>query len=189
MLPEQYRADDGEMVSEPCWRLAADGFYGDTHWLQGSVLVANIVPNHHMIPLNKSAGEAMERWVSSLPLNSAGLKDEDIIEASYMMGSRADIPGMTKQQWQIAMVKLALELKAKREGSSGLRLPELQGVRPAVRPDAPPMPNATFTDPRIGGFGQQQQTVIHKPELPGRHIRKVVPGVGNLPPEGAATPA
>lgn len=185
-LPAAYIADSGEQVTAPAWRLLADGYYGDTHWLQNEILVMDMTPNHHLEPLNQAAALRMIDWLSSLPLNGAGLKEEDMVEASYMLRPREGVPEMTHDQYSRAVVKLALELKAKREGTGALRMPELQGVRPANRPDAPPMPNATFTDPTIGRFGAQHApAVIHQPQRPQNKVRKVVPATGNLPPAGA----
>ena len=184
-LPDYYRADSGEDVAEPCWKLLADGYYGDTLWLSGEIITARMTPNHHLEPLNRAAGIMMSDWLNSLPVGSAGLRDEDLIEASYMLRPREGVPEMTHEQFSSAMIKLARNLKDKREGREQRQLPELYGVRSAARPGAAPMPNATFTDPALARFGQQQEPVLHQPQQPRNRVRKVVPAAGNLPPTGA----
>lgn len=186
-LPEAYRSDSGEMVVAPCWRLLAPGYYGETYWLDGEILTMDIPPNHHMEPLNKAAGERLVAYMQSLPLNGSGLKDEDLLEAAFMLRPREGEKELTHDQHAQALIKLALQLKAKREGTGRLKIPELQGVRPVNSAGAPPMANATFTDPRTMSFGQQQGAVIHQPQIPdNKRVRKVTPATGNMPAESGA---
>jgi hypothetical protein len=185
-LPDVYVSDSGDNISTPVWRLLAPGFYGDTYWLDGEILAMDIAPNHHLEPLNKAAGVRMVQWLNSLPLQSASLRDEDLIEASFMLRPREGVPEMTHQQFSHAIIKLALELKAKREGGQ-LRMPELQGVRPASKSSAPPMPNAHFSDPRLLNTmaGQAQGGVVPQPQLPGKRVQKVNKALGTMPAQGA----
>lgn len=186
-LPEVYMTDEGEPVSDPCWRLLADGYYGDTLCLAGGVFSMSITPNHHMQPLNRAAGQSFAHWLEDLPLESTGLRQDDISDAAFELGSRESIPGMTKDQWNRAVVKLALEFKAKREGGRVPNLSALHGVRSLSTDGVRPMPNAVFTDPHLRGFGDQQGQVIHRPEVPGKRVRRMTPAVGSQPP-GSVTP-
>jgi hypothetical protein len=111
-LPVAYHSEEGA-ITAPVYRAAAPCYLGDTLWEEGEVIITELVPNGQMEPLNKAAGDRFDAWTSSLPLNGSNLREGDIIEAANML--RADAGSMSSDDFNRAIIKLALSLKAKRE--------------------------------------------------------------------------
>lgn len=179
-LPKQFamRGPDGhiEQVAEPAWQLLADGFYGQgveaTLFLEGEIIVAHMVPNFQMEPLNAAAGNLMRNWLNSLPMQGTAIAIEDLSEAAAALSKVEKISDMTPQQIEEATYKLAISLKKKRDlAQQGLVIPSISGptletVRSAKKMAQPaaPLMNARMIDQTRGGMmgenvrrGPQQQ--------------------------------
>lgn len=179
-MPELYRADSGEQIEEPAYRLLVACFFDETYWQDGEVLVTDLTPNHHMEPLNRAADERIAKWLGSLPGGAAGspVSMEDMMEAAMMLRPREGEPELSTEAFQTAVVSLAIKLKEKRQGKQGSVIP---GVRPANASNAPPMPNAQFNE-RGHQFGHQEQRVTHQPSRRDSRVRSTKPAMGGVPP-------
>lgn len=145
-LPEAYTGDDGRPITNPVWRASALLYLGDTLWQEGDIVIANIVPNAQMEPLNRAAQALHERWLQSLPVQGMNLQQVDIMEAADLL--RSESGKLTTEQFQQALIKLAVSIKAKREGLGTPTLPMQPVFMAGARGDAPPIANA-----RVGAGG------------------------------------
>jgi hypothetical protein len=130
-LPEVFAmsGEDGIIIQErsACYQCRADGFYGrgvhGTLYLEGDVIVSDIIPNEHMAPLNRAAGLNYARWVESLPRNRVQIDVGDMSEAAMMLAKDPQAMLLPSHQHQSAVIKLAEELKLRREGKDARILP------------------------------------------------------------------
>lgn len=179
-LPEVYFAESGERIAEPVYALLAPGFYGATYYNEGEHIIFPDTPNHHMQPLNRAAGAQMAVWLEGLPGAGQNSTPEDLIEAAMMLRPREGEPVLNHQEFNKAVIKLAAELKAKRDGRGAPALPSGQVPRPATNPTAPPMANARTINPRAHTMGQTEETV-HVPRTKPRQAVKPSPAMAALP--------
>lgn len=153
-LPDTYVNEKGDNFTDPVFLLTADGYYGDTSWLEGDRIVWLETPNHSMQPLNRAAADAIQRWQDSLPLNGESVTQDMLDEARRFMPPEA-AEKMDLESYQKALFKTAVAIKHKREQKPGLVLPHMQ-PRSAGPGTAPVMPNAAIASMRDGpaGFGE-----------------------------------
>lgn len=148
-LPEFYTTQDGQRVDAPtyvtlgqCQILMAspeNGAIGPTLVEPGEVITTEMVPNQMLQPLNRAAGERIDEWIASLPIDGQGLTQADISEAAYLMRPREGEKELPHEQWYPAMLKAAWALKEKR--SRGVPRPVASHMhRPGN--NLPIMPNA-----------------------------------------------
>lgn len=181
-LPVYFFTDDGKRIKDPVYQLTADGFYGDTHWIEGEVIVTEITPNHYMVPLNQAAEQRQSAWLNSLPAASGNLHSEDLQEAAIMIQHQLDREGVKASHVQFfdAVTKLARGLREKRE-KHGRYLPNV-GVRAVNRGPVAPMGNVLMEQPQHAGMGMGsgpvQRAAMDRSE---RVARRTKPAVGNLP--------
>lgn len=180
-LPEFYVADGGTQVGGPVYALLADCYLDDTLWLTGEHIEHPGVPNHHMQPLNQAAGERVEAWLASLPLEGKAYDVADLTEAAVMLRPREGEKELSHEQFTVAVLRLASELKAKRTGNQP-HIPGMQ-TRAASPKAAPPMQNAMLADPR--GYENNRGGIVHHQQRPQGKIKRQVPAAGNLPPAGS----
>lgn len=182
-----YRAPDGEVVNvtEPCYRLLADGFYGlkaaASLFQEGEIIFdKDIVPNHQLEPLNQAAGQRVAQWLESLPLDGIPIGIGDLAEAAHMLRPREGMPEMNSTDWGRAVQKLALELKAKREGRQNLHIPPINNARP--NSNAPGMLATRYKDPSHRGPGDiGNRPVIHEPVRTERPLQRATPAMTGAP--------
>lgn len=148
-LPEFYVTADGQRVDAPtyvttgqCQILMAspeNGAIGPTLVEPGEVITTEMVPNQNLQPLNRAAGERIDDWIASLPIDGQGLTQADISEAAYLMRPREGEKELPHEQWYPAMLKAAWALKEKR--SRGVPRPS-PAYNHRSNPSLPIMPNA-----------------------------------------------
>lgn len=133
-LPEQFAMrdpGDGGLIQErePCYLCRADGFYGvgvhGTFYAEGSIIVTGIVPNEHLEPLNRAAGLNFAKWRHRLPNNRAPIDVADMSEAAHMLAKDPRVTELSPDDYQAAVVKLAVAIKLKREGKDARDLPAM----------------------------------------------------------------
>lgn len=147
-LPEAYTGDDGRPITRPVWRASALLYLGDTLWQEGDIVIADIVPNAQMEPLNWAAQDLYERWLNSLPVQGMNLQQVDIMEAADLLRSEAG--KLTTEQFQQALIKLATDIKAKREGLGTPSALQPMVFHSGARGDAPPIANARVGSGAMG---------------------------------------
>lgn len=182
-----FRAPDGEVIQviEPCYRLLADGFYGikaaASMFQEGEIIFdKDIVPNHQLEPLNQAAGQRVVQWLSTLPLDGQPIGIGDLAEAAHMLRPREGVPEMNPLDWGHAVQKLALELKAKREGRQNMHIPPINPGR--VNSKAPGMLATRYTDPSHRGPGDVgNRPVIHEPVRTEQPLQRATPAMTGAP--------
>jgi hypothetical protein len=148
-LPEFYIADAGHRIDAPTYEALTQCYIIMASDETGQVGPTLIEPGHHFStdqtpsdawkPLNKAAGEALERWHAKQPGDPSQQKitQEDMNEAAYQLRPREGDELISKEQWQQNVLLLASRLAEKRRD-------ERRPVNPAVRPmrqgDQAPMP-------------------------------------------------
>lgn len=148
-LPEFYLTEDGARVREPVYRLLADCFLGAPGkppglWEAGCEIQHDLVPNEHMQPLNRAAGEAVERWQAALPIVAGRFTEEEIGEAAALMAPKEGEQVLPHALWWAGVLKLAAELKIKKAGMR-VPAPTPQHVAPLNR-TVPPMTAGEYKD-------------------------------------------
>lgn len=168
-LPDTFdiRNADGTIsrVKEPCYNLLEPGFYGDTWYDEGEVVLLTICPNHGMQPLNRAAGERFAKWLRALPAEGARITVEDMTQAALMLAKDPKFGDMADRERALAVQRLAITLRDKRDEqlNGGTFVPPQIG-RAAPRSSAPAMPNMRFTDPSMRGpGGSPGQSILHNP--------------------------
>lgn len=147
------RNEDGSIIqeSEPCYVCRADGFYGTgmqgTQYAEGSIIVSNMVPNEHLEPLNRAAALNYVRWLERLPEHRAPIDVGDMSEAAHMLAKDPKWLELTPPQAQSAVIKLAVELKLRRDGREARELPPIghNFIRTSGKA-APPILGAKMSD-------------------------------------------
>lgn len=185
---QHYMPDNSvSQISQPCYLLLADCFFDNTFWQEGEKIVTNECPNYQMQPLNKAAGQKIDKWLLSLPTHGIVINIDDQVEAAHMLRNHPDIKNMSHEDASAAYLKLALGLKKKRDASLGMALPPLAGgTWGTQRSNAPAMTHARFTDPSRRGPGQiGEQAVLHQPQ---RQAEKVARASGRPAMSGAPLP-
>lgn len=189
-LPEFYIADDGTRVADPVYRLHADCFFGKPGgppalWEAGTELETDLVPNEHMEPLNAAAAERIAQWRATLPIVTGKMSQENIEEAAKILQPREGEPIVPHEIWWPGVLKLAAELKAKRQGSTFI--PPAYTVAPANGRPVRPMTAGDFKDVSHRGDAQTTGVKAH-PQLAGKRVRRNVPPMSAEPamPSGDA---
>lgn len=154
-LPEVFalRNEDNSIIQEraACYVCNADGFYGKgthgTWYPEGSIIVTDVVPNLHMEPLNRAAAIKHARWQSALPNNRAPIDVGDMSEAAIMLSKDPRCQQLGPGDYQKAVIRLAEELKLKREGKDARDLPAMgHNFTPQSGGKAPPILGAKMSD-------------------------------------------
>ena len=150
-LPEHFIDEEGNRIARPVYRMLTQcqvimaspetGQVGPTLQEPGTVLVLDATPAHQWQPLNRAAGDKMEAWVKSLPLDGKNISQEHINEAAYTLRPREGDPEFPMEAWWPAVRRLAASLADKGRRHAQVVAP---GFRP-VKPDAPPMPFAAMS--------------------------------------------
>lgn len=182
-----YRSPEGEVVqvTDPCYRLLTDGFYGKkaaaSLFQEGEIIFdKDIVPNHQLEPLNRAAGERVIQWLETLPLDGIPISIGDLSEAAHMLRPREGMAEMNATDWGRAVQKLALELKAKREGRQNLHIPPINTGR--VNSKAPGMLATRYTDPSLRGPGDiGNRPAIHEPARTEQPLQRATPAMTGVP--------
>ena len=176
-LPEAFaiRNPDNTLlqITKPCYHLLAPGFYGahnqGTWYDEGEILQTDQTPNYHMQPLNKAAAKAMVKWLDALPTQGVSINIDDLAEAAAMISGNPELAKMSKDEISAATQKIAINLKKKRDNTSGMMLPPMAG--PSIHTlgggqKAPAMGATRYLDPELRGPGQTgSRGVIHEPKL------------------------
>lgn len=154
-LPDVFamRDDNGQIIQEraPTYQCRADGFYGQgrdgTHFVEGAIVVTDIVPNEHLEPLNRAGAIKYVNWLCSLPGNRAPIDIGDMSEAAHMLAKDPQVTALSPVAYQAAVIKLAEELKLKREGKDARTLPNIgHNFKSASGGNAPPILGAKTSD-------------------------------------------
>lgn len=175
-LPEFYVGEGGRTAAPTYEALsqchmvmqsAETGQTGPTLVEAGEHFTSDKTPNHQWLPLNRAAGERMDRWLASLPTSGKNLTMEEISEAAHAMRPRVGEPEIPHDMWWPAVMKYASTLKERRSGG-----PEM-AVRPAVahRPGQQAMPVMPFASSGPGapmevGRAPQAAPAQHQPQSP-----------------------
>jgi hypothetical protein len=129
-LPEVFAMRDGDQIIQeraPCYRCAADGFYGlgtsGTWYEEGSIIVLDSTPNHQLEPLNRAAALRWAKWLQSLPTTRATFDIGDMAEAAQMLSKNPKVHALDPIAYQASLIKLCEELKIRREGKDARTLP------------------------------------------------------------------
>jgi len=177
-LPDFYISDEGNRVEGPVYELLADCFFDDSLWLTGEHIATDMTPNHHMQPLNKAAGERIELWLSTLPETGSNLRVDDLLEAAMMLRPKEGDAELSSADFHAAVLRRASQLKAKREGGSGMTVPPIVQSAAGIK-NAPAMPNANIGSAR--GYDFAEHRVSHQPQKPDRKVRRPKDAMGSLP--------
>ncbi len=189
-LPEMFamRHDDGSIVQErePCYLIRADCFLGSgrdvTLYEESSIVVTGAVPNQHMEPLNRAAAVNYIKWLRRLPEHRAPIDVGDMAEAAQMLAADPDALKLNKLDWQKAVVRLATELKLRREGLEARELPPISHnfVRGA-RTQAPPILGAKLAEMSQRLPGETRFASAIPAFTPGPVTRRAGPQPMNMP--------
>ena len=152
---------DGKVIQEKlaCYQCMADGFYGKgvtgTYYQESDIIVADIIPNEFMQPLNRAAGLRYANWMSTLPQNKAPIAIEDMAEAAQMLAKDPRVTDLPPDDYQRAVTELAAKLKIRRGGKDALDLPLMSAhnFAPVSGGKAPPILNAKLSDMAARGPG------------------------------------
>ena len=164
-LPVTFSMRDGNQIIQeksPSYLCTADGFYGvgkgGTWYAEDSIIVADLVPNYHLQPLNRGAGVRWAKWASRLPTTRAQFDIGDMAEASQILAKNPAVQSLDPIQYQSALIKLCEELKIRREGKDARTLPGLNhNFAPQSGGNAPPMLGAKQAE-----MGQQGPGSLHR---------------------------
>lgn len=186
-LPETFamRDGDGGVIQErdACYLCRADGFYGrgthGTHYVEGSIIVTDVVPNQHMEPLNRAAAIKTAQWLDRLPKHQVPVDMGDISEAMTMLAARPDFLTMTPEERSEAAMKFAVRLKMKREGKDARDLPAIaHNFAPVSGGNAPPILGAKMSDMAQRRPGETRAAVA----MPGAPSGVRRAALGGVPP-------
>ncbi len=198
-LPEVYVGEGGTRTTDPVYEALAKcqimltsaetGQTGPTLVEAGEHFADNTdFPSHAWKPLNRAAGEKMERWLESLPAGGgkAPLTLEEITEAAHHMRPKHGEEELNHKEWHYAVMKHALALRDQRAGR--LSAPPAPAVGMTNRGQMPIMPFASqgqhHNDMEYG-----RPPAKHIPQLPehgerrARRARVKPPMPGTLPPD------
>ena len=179
-LPEAFQTvgHDGfvQQIREPAYQCMSACFLGTnaangTLYEEGDILIWHREPNEEMRPLNKAAGQAMQKWLDSLPANEGvNITYEDMLEATTLLMSNPKFREMDDAvQISELQRKTAIGVRRKREIALGIRtlgLPAQPGAAArAAAAKAPPITNAKM----VGG--EQEMTLLKSQLPPGAPIR------------------
>lgn len=168
---------DGAMVQErePAYYITAETALGAvrevTLYEEGAIVVTSLTPNDVMQPLNRAAAVQVVKWLAKLPGRQAPIDIGDMAEAAQMLGSDPEVLKLNRVEWQNAVVKMANELKLRREGKEARELPPIgHNFIRGVKPGAPPIlgarlaamaeqfPGATRLASAVPAYGPGAQT-------------------------------
>ncbi len=189
-LPEVFamRQDDGSIVqeTEPCYICRADCFLGSgrdvTLYEESSIVVTGAVPNIHMEPLNRAAAINYVKWQRRLPETRAPIDVGDMAEAAQMLAADPEALKLNKLHWQQAVVKLAGELRLRREGAEARELPPIgHNFARGARIQAPPILGAKLADMSQNLPGQTRFAAAIPAFSPGPLTRRAGPAPMNMP--------
>jgi hypothetical protein len=193
-LPDVFamRNEDGSVIQErePCYLCRADCFLGmgmaGTLYEESSIVVTRERPNEHMEPLNRAAAIARLNWYASLPQDKVVISIEDMAEAATMCAADPEWAKLNKIDKQKAARKLAIEIKARREGVEARDLPPIghNFVRAPSRTAAPPLLGAKIADMGARHPGETRFATSVPQYGPDRPItrRGAAAPMGGIPP-------
>jgi hypothetical protein len=157
-LPEFYHAADGKPISAPVYRIVAETYLDEYCWQPGDIISTGMIPNVCMEPLNAAAGARLETYLNSMPASYQGISQQDLMLAAQRLPI-ADDKGtqlLTTEQYSAAVIALAKQINAESIASGVPSAAPVQSVRPMMRTDLPPMPNAEFQSTGVGmALGQR----------------------------------
>lgn len=188
-LPEVFAMRDVDnrilQEREPCYQLLADCFLGQglhgTHYMEGATVVCDTPPNQHMQPLNRAAAINYALWLESLPRNRAFIDIGDMSEAAHMLAKDPDVTKLPPTDYQNAVVRLAEELKLRREGKDARSIPGMQhNFAPQSGGKSPPMLGAKMSD--LSQLGPGMTRNLAAVTGPGAGVRKAAAPLGGPPP-------
>jgi hypothetical protein len=148
-IPEHYIADDGHRIAAPTYEAlmqcqlimasAETGQTGPTLIEPGEHFTTESIPCQQWKPLNRAAGERMEAWLASLPMDGKNIPQELISEAAYQLRPREGDEEFPIAQWWPHVLRLAAKLADTRRGRVAAPTP---GFRPMAA-NVSPMPFAS----------------------------------------------
>lgn len=178
-LPEVFVDATGERVTEPAYRLTGDVYLGETLWEDGEVIITQVTPNGAMEPLNRAAQVKIEQWLGTLPALGRDLRLEEIVEAANMLRPQEGVPQMSREQYNTAVIQLAVSLREKR--GAGLQVPQPRTtVRSGNGGKIPVMPNARVSDARAAIMGGSEPSLINQPQRQSPVRKPTTPPVGSM---------
>src|SRR5689334_15473753 len=142
-LPAAYMSPEGEPVTDPVYKLAGDCYIDDMYWPEGDTIIFHATPNQSMVPLNAAAQENMTKWLVSLP-GAGNARHEDLIQAAMELRPKEGEDVMAFEEYQLAVLKRALAIRAKREGRKFEEL-DMPVAMPVAKQNVPPMSNTNYT--------------------------------------------
>lgn len=174
-LPEIFVSDDGARIAAPTYQALATlqmvmqsaetGATGPTMVEEGEIFTTDAVPGHMWKPLNRAAGDRVQQWLASLPLDGRTIPQDFITQAAYELRPREGDPDFPLEQWWPAVLRRASELAEKRRG------PNVGNTAYAHRPGGTPVPVMPFV---TAGPGQPMEVgrapadvAQHQPQSPG----------------------
>lgn len=134
-LPEFYVGEGGTRTSDPVYETTAPcqimmtsaetDATGPTRVETGEHFISHTDPNFAWKPLNRAAGEKMQEWLDSLPVDGGKnpLTLEEITEASRAMRPREGEPDLDHKQWHAAVMRYAFAMRDKQNGGRGVPRP------------------------------------------------------------------
>jgi hypothetical protein len=154
------RNGDGSVIQEknPCYQCMTDGFYGrgvaGTFYQEGDIIVADIVPNEWLQPLNRAAAIKFIAWKQTLPQDSVPIDIGDLSEAAQMLAKDPNVTLLPPDSYQKALRDLSMRLKVKRLGKDAMEIPSLaHNFSPASGGKSPPIVGARLSEMAQRGPG------------------------------------
>jgi hypothetical protein len=147
-LPDVFAMREGRTVyqeREPCYECMTDGFYGTgqagTWYMEGEIMVTDIVPNSHMKPLNRASALRWAKWHKALPSTQTTVSIADISEAMTRLAAHPNFLNLTPEERSKQAMTLADHLRYQRELKEGRSIPSLghNFFQPASGGNAPPL--------------------------------------------------
>ena len=156
------------------------GQIGPTMVEAGEVFSTEAVPCQAWRPLNRAAGERIDQWLASLPVDTRSLPQEAITEAAYMMRPREGEPEVPHEQWWPAVLALAVRLHDKKQSRAGAAPVPGAVFRPHA-PNSPVMPFAASGPMNPADVGRPPPGPAAQPTLDLPSGRKVATRAGRGP--------
>jgi hypothetical protein len=193
-LPEFYISDDGQRIAEPMYEAltqcqmnmtsAETGQTGPTLIEVGEHFKTADIPCHQWRPLNRAAGERIEQWIASLPLDGKNIPQELITEAAYQLRPREGDPEFPMEQWWPQVLRLAAKMADAKRGRAPM---PTVGFR-SIGPNTPPMPFSSMSSAYPTEAGRAPSAAQHQPQNPANAAARAR-AARVRPPMPNATPA
>lgn len=164
-LPEAVYIE-GRSIKAPLYKLLGPIQADDTYYEAGEIISTSMCPNEAMEPMNRAAGDNVEKWYLSLPANG-NVRTEDYMAAAMEMRPKVGDQEISHDEWIAAVRQRALTIRAKAEGRPVEDLMPARITKPSG--DIPPMPNVQINSgqamqaPRRGRPPNVQHVAQEKP--------------------------